>query len=79
MFSKRKPSEYIRRHLAGGGYDLDDLVSWHDGDPAYEDVIVEVLAISRRHSTADFPIGIGNPASSDDLAALAARLEAAGR
>ena len=79
MLGKRKPSEYLRRHLAGGGYDLDDLVSWHDRDPDYEDVIKEVLGISNRFATAQYPIGIGNPESSLELQALAEKLEAEGR
>jgi hypothetical protein len=79
MFKRRKPSEYLRGHLAGDGYDLDDLVHAHQSDPAYEDVIEEVLTISKRFSTADYPIGIGNPASDDDLRVLAERLESEGR
>ena len=79
MFGKRKPSEYLRRHLAGGGYDLDDLVSWHDKDPKYEEVIQEVLGISNRFSTSEHPIGISNPESSAELEALAEKLEAEGR
>jgi hypothetical protein len=79
MFKKRKPSEYLRGHLGGSGYDLDDLAHAHQGDPAYEDAIEEVLAISRRFSTADYPIGISNPASDDDLRTLAERLESEGR
>ena len=79
MFKKRKPSEYLRRHLAGGGCDLDDLVHWHAGDPKYEDVIEEVLAISRRFSTDEYLIGVSNPASDAELEALAERLEKRGR
>ena len=79
MFKKRKPSEYLRGHLSGGGYDLDDLVHAHEGDPAYEDVIEEVLAISKRFSSANYPIGIGNAASDGDLRTLAERLESEGR
>ena len=79
MFRKRKPSDYLRGHLAGGGYDLDDLVHVHDGDPAYDDVIEEVLAIAKRFSSAEYPIGIADPASDDDLRALAERLESEGR
>ena len=76
---KRRPSEYLRRHLAGGAHDLDDLVSWHAKDADYVDVIEEVFGISDGLSTSEYPIGIGNPDSSAELEALASRLEAKGR
>jgi hypothetical protein len=78
MFSKPKPSEYLRRSLAGRGFALDDLVSRHAGDPKYEDVIQEVLALSDKYKTAEFPIGISNPAVESELETLASKLEAEG-
>ena len=79
MFNKRKPSEYIRRHLdgTGSGFDLDDLVTI--GRPDLEGVAQEVIAISSRYRTAEYPVGIANPEAEDDLRALADRLEAEGR
>ena len=78
---KRMPSEYIRLHVSrkGNGFALDDLVSWHDRDPEWQDVIRDVLAISDQFSTSEFPIGISNPASDGALERLAERLEAEGR
>jgi hypothetical protein len=79
VFRGRKPSEFIRRHLdgTGSGYDLDDLVTLGRSD--LEDVAQEVVAISMRHRTLEYPIGISNPASEPELRALAERLEAEGR
>ena len=76
MFRRRKPSEYIRRHLAGGAYDLDDLVSL--GRPELKKAADEVIRISQQFRTVEFPIGIANPASRAALQALAERLEAEG-
>jgi len=79
MFSKPKPSEYLRRSLAGGGFALDDLVSRHAGDPKYEDVIQQILALSDKHAAPEYPVGISNPAVKPELEALASKLEAEGR
>ena len=79
MFKKPKPSEYLRRSIAGHGFALDDVVSRHAGDPKYEDVIQEVLQISDKFRRPDYPIGIGNPASKQDIELLAEKLEAEGR
>jgi len=78
---KRKPSEYIRLYLSrtGNGFELDDLVSLHDRDPEWQDVIKEILSISNQFSTAEYPIGISNPGSSGALERVADRLEAEGR
>jgi len=79
MFKKRKPSEFIRRHLdgSGSGFELDDLVSL--GRPELEDVAQEVIAISFRHRTPEYPVGIANPSAEPELRAMAERLEAEGR
>ena len=79
MFKKRKPSEFIRHHLDGTGsrFDLDDLVSL--GRPELDDVAQEVVAISFRFQTPEYPVGIANPEAHSDLLALAERLEAEGR
>jgi len=79
MFKKRKPSEFIRRHLdgSGSGFELDDLVSL--GRPELEDVAQEVIAIASRHRTPEYPVGIANPNAEPELLALAERLEAEGR
>jgi hypothetical protein len=77
MFRKRKPSEYIRRHFEGHGFALDDLVSL--GRPELEDAAQEVIAISFKYRTPEYPIGIANPDAQPELRALAERLEAEGR
>ena len=79
FWRKPKPSEYLRRSLAGRGFALDDLVSRHARDPAYQDAIDAVLEISDKYSSAEYPIGIGNPASEGDIQRLAEKLEAEGR
>ena len=79
MFSKPKLSEYLRRSLAGGGFGLDDLVSRHAGDPKYEDVIQQVLALSDKYASPEYPIGISNPAVEPELKQLASKLEDEGR
>ena len=77
MFSARKPSEYIRRHLAGGAFDLDDLVSL--GRPELKQAADDVVQISQQFATVEYPVGIANPAARNALQALAERLEAEGR
>ena len=77
MFWKRKPSWYLRRSLGGHGFALDDLVSL--GRPELEDAAKAVLEISRKYTTPEYPIGIGNPASEFDILALAQKLEAEGK
>ena len=77
MFRKRKPSWYLRRSLGGHGFALDDLVSI--GGPELEEAAKAVLEISRKHATAEYPIGLSNPASEFDILALAQQLEAEGK
>jgi hypothetical protein len=77
MFKKRKPSEYIRRHLEGHGFALDDLTTL--GRPELEDAAQEVGAISMKYRTPEYPIGIANPDAEPELRVLAERLEAEGR
>ena len=75
---RTKPSEYIRRHLAhsGNGFELDDLVSWHDRDPEWQDVIDRLMEINRRHG---FPLGAYKEEAQDELRQLAEELAAQGR
>jgi hypothetical protein len=79
MFKKLKASEFIRRHLngTGSGFDLDDLVSLGRAD--LEDVAQEVVAISSRYRTPEYPVGISNPDADAELRAVAERLEVEGR
>ena len=78
MFGRRKPpSWYLRRSLGGHGFALDDLV--HLEHPELKDVAEQVLEISKKHSNAEYPIGISNPASEFDILKLAQQLERDGR
>jgi hypothetical protein len=75
---RTKPSEYIRRHLdgTGSGFELDDLTSWHDRDPAWQDVIDRLMEINRRHGS---PLGVYKDEARQELLQLAVELEAQGR
>jgi len=76
-----KPSQYIRRHLTGGAHDLDDLVSRHDRDAAYRDVLERIHAINAELSPAgEPPLGIYTQAQARPaLERLAEELEREGR
>ena len=79
---RRKPSEYLRRHLdgTGDGYELDDLASLHAGELGWEDVIKRLVEINKRHSQAgEAPLGIYKNEARGDLRTLAEELEGQGR
>ncbi len=77
-----KPSEYIRAHLSGSdnGFELDDMLSWHDRHLEWDDVLARVDEINQRHSrTGEPPLGVYKPEAHADLARLAEELEQQGR
>jgi hypothetical protein len=73
----QRPSEYLRKHLDGGGngFELDDLISRHAGEAAYEDVIDEVYALMVRHHDQ----ALTAPSARAELLRLADRLANEGR
>ena len=72
-----KPSTYLFRHLnnVGKRYELDDLISRHEGDMAYQDVIDVVVELMLQHGDQ----GLTNPPARSELRALAMRLASQGR
>ncbi|WP_419809503.1 hypothetical protein [Sphingomonas sp.] len=71
------PSVYLFRHLRGegAGYDLDDLMTRHEGDPAYQDVIDTVLEMMLEHRDQ----ALDRSAARSALQGLAMRLASQGR
>jgi hypothetical protein len=77
-----KPSEYIRRHLSGigTGFELDDMLSLHDRDPAWQDVLRRVHDINRDHILpGQPPLGVYKDEARADLERFAEELELQGR
>lgn len=62
----------------GTGYEIDDLMSWSPTPAQEEKVITPLLDIHNRHRSAEYPIGINNPASFEEIRALADCLRAQG-
>ena len=60
---------------AGNGYELDDLIARHGGDPAYQDVIDVVVELMLRHDDQ----GLIKPPARSELRGLAMRLASQGR
>ena len=71
-------SEALLRHVdgTGTGYEIDDLMSWSPTREQEEKAITPLLDIHERYRSAEYPIGISNPASFDEIRALAERLRA---
>ena len=80
MSEGTKPSEFIRRHPAGGAHDLDDLVTWFDRYSAYQDVLERIHAINDEFTLpGEPPLGVYKPEAREALARLAEQLESKGR
>ena len=73
-------SEALLRHVEGRGTgnEIDDLMSWSPSQEQEEKAIAPLLEISERYATNEYPIGISNPASFDDIRALAEGLREQG-
>jgi len=73
-------SEALMHHVdgTGTGYEIDDLMHWSPTPEQEEKAIAALLDISERYGTAEYPIGISNPASFAELRALAERLREQG-
>ena len=73
-------SEALFHHVegTGTGYEIDDLMSWSLTPEQEESAIKPLLDIHERHHSAEYSIGISNPASFEEIRALAERLRARG-
>jgi hypothetical protein len=73
-------SEALMRHVngTGTGYEIDDLMSWSPTPEQEEKAIAPLLEIHERYRSSEYPIGISDPASFDEIRALAERLRAQG-
>jgi len=73
-------SEALFHHVegTGTGYEIDDLMSWSPTPEQEEKAITPLLEIHERHRSAEYPIGISNPASFEEIRALAEGLRAEG-
>jgi hypothetical protein len=73
-------SEALFRHVdgTGTGYEADDLMSWSPTPEQEANAIGPLLDIHERYRSAEYPIGISNPASFEEIRALAQRLRAQG-
>ena len=73
-------SEALFHHLerTGTGYEIDDFMSWSPTPEQEEKAITPLLDIHERYRSAEYPIGISNPASFEEIRALAERLRAQG-
>ena len=69
-------SEALLHHVrgTGTGWEIDDLMTWSPTPEQEEKVIGPLLDIHERYRSADYPIGIANPASIAEIEALAERL-----
>lgn len=62
--------EAVRRHTSstGSGFELDDVMS---GGQYPKEVVDGIYEISSRYCTPEYPVGIANPASFEELRLLA--------
>lgn len=80
---KRNPmsaSDALRRHVdgTGSGWEIDDLISWSPTLDQENEAIKPLLEIHHRYRNAQYPIGINNPDSFEDIIRLAILLESKG-
>jgi hypothetical protein len=73
-------SEALLHHVegTGTGYEIDDLMTWSPTPEQEEKAVAPLLDIHERYRSAEYPIGTSNPASFDEIRALAERLRAQG-
>ena len=73
-------SDALLHHIdgTGSGYEVDDLMSWSPTPEQQEKAIEPLLDIHERYRSAEYPIGISNPASFEEIRELAERLRAHG-
>ena len=62
----------------GTGYEIDDLMTWSPTPEQEEKAVAPLLDIHERYRSVEYPIGTSNPASFDEIRALAERLCAQG-
>ena len=73
-------SEALIHHVegTGTGFEVDDLISWSPTPEQEEKVIRPLLDINERYRSAEYRIGVSNPASFDEIRILAERLRSQG-
>jgi hypothetical protein len=73
-------SEALIHHIdgTGTGFEVDDLISWSPTPKQEEEAIKPLLDISERYRSDAYPIGVSNPASFNEIRALAERLRSQG-
>ena len=77
ILNRGTSSSYLRRHLdgTGNGFDLDDLISGHTGDPLYDEAIEAVSSLMLVHQDQ----GLASAEARTELEALAVKLEQEGK
>ena len=83
LFGKDNPmpaSEALLHHVegTGTGYEIDDLMSWSPTPQQEAKAIAPLLDIHERYRSTEYPIGVRNPASFDEIRTLAERLREQG-
>ena len=73
-------SEALFRHVegTGTGYEIDDLMTWSPTPEQQAQAVTALFDIHERYCSAEYPIGISNPAAFEEIRALAERLRAQG-
>jgi len=80
LFRQRKPSEVLIRLTQGKArnFELDDLISRRKYGSRTEEFVRPLMRISDKYRTPEYPIGISNPASFDEIRELAEQLRSIG-
>lgn len=80
MFRKKPPSRILLDYIQGKGRgdEIDDYVHGRLSDVEEKEVVTPLMEISKKYGTRDYIIGISNPASFEEIGALAQRLKEKG-
>jgi len=73
-------SEALIHHIegTGTGFEVDDLMSWSPTREQEEKALKPLPDIHERYRSVEYPIGISNPASFEEIRALAEQLRSQG-